>query len=236
MSAALECTALSSGYGETPVLEELGLAIAPGEIYALIGKNGAGKSTLLKTIIRLLVPQGGQVRLFGEDLAGWPTHRIVAAGVTYAPQDNPFFSELSVEENLRLGSLRLDGRRFLAGRDRVVAMFPFLGKRLRQRAGTLSGGEQAMLKVARALLPEPRLILLDEVSEGLQPKAVDRVREVLAREHAARPVAMLVVEQNVGFVTGLAARYGLIERGRIVGEGRFADPDAGPRIDRHLSI
>jgi branched-chain amino acid transport system ATP-binding protein len=236
VSAALACEGLRSGYGETAVLEDLGLAIAEGEIYALMGKNGAGKSTLLKTLIRLLVPEAGRVALFGADVAGWPTHRVITAGVTYAPQDNPFFSELTVEENLRLGSLALDSRRFTAGRDRVIAMFPFLGGRLRQRAGTLSGGEQAMLKVARALLPEPRLVLLDEVSEGLQPMAVDRVRAVLAREHAERPVAMLVVEQNIDFVTGFASRYGLIERGRIAGEGSFADPEALDRIGRHLSI
>jgi ABC-type branched-subunit amino acid transport system ATPase component len=169
-------------------------------------------------------------------VAAWPTHRIIAAGVTYAPQDNPFFSELSVDENLRLGSLALSDRAFRQGRDKAVAMFPFIGPRLRQRAGTLSGGEQAMVKVARALLPEPKLALFDEVSEGLQPKAVDRVREVLAAEHRERGLSILIVEQNVDFVTGFATRFGLIERGQIVGEGGFADPDAAVRIDRHLSI
>ena len=115
-------------------------------------------------------------------------------------------------------------------------MFPFMGKRLRQRAGTLSGGEQAMVKVARALLPEPKLVLFDEVSEGLQPMAVDRVRHVLAEEHRERNLAVLIVEQNIDFVTGLATRFGLIERGAIAGEGTFADGDAAARIDRHLSI
>jgi branched-chain amino acid transport system ATP-binding protein len=115
-------------------------------------------------------------------------------------------------------------------------MFPFIGQRLRQRAGTLSGGEQAMVKVARALLPEPRLVFLDEVSEGLQPKAVDRVRQILATEHKERRLSMLLVEQNVDFVTGIANRFGLIARGQLVGEGFFTDSNAATRVDQHLSI
>jgi ABC-type branched-subunit amino acid transport system ATPase component len=236
MSAAVACQGLESGYGDTAVLRDIGIEIAQGEIYALVGKNGAGKSTFLKTLIGLIAPSRGRIALLDRDVGGWPTHRIIASGVTYAPQDNAFFSELSVDENLRLGSLALTDRRFRTARDRVVAMFPFIGKRLGQKAGTLSGGEQAMVKVARALLPEPKLVLLDEVSEGLQPLAVDRVRQALAQEHAERGVSMLVVEQNLDFVTGFATRYGLIDRGQITGEGSFAEPDAAIRIDRHLSI
>ena len=236
MTAALMCEGLESGYGDTAVLRDIGIEIAAGEIYALVGKNGAGKSTFLKTLIGLITPSRGRIALFDRDVGGWPTHQIIASGVTYAPQDNAFFSELSVDENLRLGSLALTDRSFRAARDRVVTMFPFIGKRLRQKAGTLSGGEQAMVKVARALMPEPSLILLDEVSEGLQPLAVDRVRQALAQEHEGRPVTMLVVEQNLDFVAGFATRYGLIDRGQITGEGSFAEPDAALRIDRHLSI
>ena len=233
---AVACEGLESGYGDTAVLREISLAIAEGEIYALVGKNGAGKSTFLKTLIGLIPPAQGRIFLLDQDVGGWATHRIIAAGVTYAPQDNAFFSELSVGENLRLGSLALSDRRFRTARDRVVAMFPFIGNRLGQKAGTLSGGEQAMVKVARALLPEPRLVLLDEVSEGLQPLAVDRVRHALVQEHAERRITLLVVEQNLDFVTGFATRYGLIDRGQITGEGSFAEPDAASRIDRHLSI
>jgi branched-chain amino acid transport system ATP-binding protein len=236
MTTILACHSLRSGYGETAVIHDVELRLGAGDIYALMGKNGAGKSTFLKTLIGLLPSSAGSIELFGQDVAAWPTHRIIATGVTYAPQDNPFFSELSVEENLRLGGLALDDRRFRMQRDRVVAMFPFIGKRLRQRAGTLSGGEQAMVKVARTLLPEPKLVLFDEVSEGLQPMAVDRVRQVLADEHRERNLAILIVEQNIDFVTGLATRFGLIARGIMAGEGTFADGDAAARIDRHLSI
>jgi ABC-type branched-subunit amino acid transport system ATPase component len=122
------------------------------------------------------------------------------------------------------------------GRERVIDMFPFIGERLRQKAGTLSGGEQAMVKVARALLPEPRLFLLDEVTEGLHPLIVDRVRDVLAREHAERGITILVVEQNLDFVTGFATRYGLMDRGAITGEGRFEEPNALAKIAEHLTI
>jgi ABC-type branched-subunit amino acid transport system ATPase component len=236
MTPALSCRDLRSGYGETMVIHDVSLRVDAGEIYALMGKNGAGKSTFLKAIIGLLRRSAGAIELFGREARAWPTHRIIASGVTYAPQENPFFSELSVDENLRLGGLAMGDRLFRQRRDKVVAMFPFIGARLRQRAGTLSGGEQAMVKVARALLPEPRLVLFDEVSEGLQPMAVHRVREVLATEHRERNLAMLVVEQNVDFVTGFATRFGLIERGAITGEGSFGDADAAARIDRHLSI
>ena len=142
---AVACEGLESGYGDTAVLREISLAIAEGEIYALVGKNGAGKSTFLKTLIGLIAASRGRIALLDRDVGGWPTHRIIASGVTYAPQDNAFFSELSVDENLRLGSLALTDRRFRTARDRVVAMFPFIGKRLGQKAGTLSGGEQAMV-------------------------------------------------------------------------------------------
>jgi branched-chain amino acid transport system ATP-binding protein len=236
MTPALVCRNLRSGYGETIILRDVRVEIRAGEVYALMGKNGAGKSTFLKTVIGLLPLLDGKVELFGQDVSGWPTHRIMTTGITYAPQENAFFSDLAVEENLRLGSLALGDGRFRQGRDRVVEMFPFIGRRLRQKAGTLSGGEQAMLKVARALLPEPRLALLDEISEGLQPLAVERVRHVLMNECRERNVAILVVEQNLGLVTGVATRYGLIERGQIKGEGSFSDPEASARIDQHLSI
>jgi branched-chain amino acid transport system ATP-binding protein len=236
VTLALACRNLRSGYGETIILWDVHIEIGSGEVYALMGKNGAGKSTFLKAIIGLLPLLNGNAEVFGQDVSGWPTHRIMATGITYAPQENAFFSDLTVEENLRLGSLALSDRQFRRCLERVIEMFPRIGMRLRQKAGTLSGGEQAMLKVARALLPEPKLVLLDEISEGLQPLAVDRVRQVLRTECRERNVAMLLVEQNLGFVTGLAARYGLIERGQVKGEGSFSEPEASARIDQHLSI
>lgn len=234
--ASITCEGVSSGYGDTVIIRDVSMRIEGGEIFALIGKNGAGKTTLLKTLIGLVATRSGSIALLGNDVTSWPTHRIVAEGVSYAPQENAFFSELSVDENLRMGSLRLDGRSYLDRRDRVVEMFPFIGRRLRQRASTLSGGEQAMVKVARALLPTPRLVLLDEVSEGLQPKALHRVGEVLAAYHRESGAAVLLVEQNVNFVRGIAQRFGLIARGQIAGTGSFADSDAQRRILDHMSF
>ncbi|MGD0188414.1 MAG: ATP-binding cassette domain-containing protein [Roseiarcus sp.] len=236
MTAVLSCDHLHAGYSEAEVLSDVRLDIAPADIYALIGKNGAGKTTFALTVLGVLCPSAGQLRLFGEDVAGWPPHRIASTGVAFAPQENAFFQDLTVDENLRLGSLSLSRQAFQQGRDRVVAMFPFIGERLRQKAGTLSGGEQAMVKVARALLPKPRFLVLDEVTEGLQPLIVNRVRDVLAREHSDRQITMLIIEQNVEFVASFATRYGLMDRGQMSGEGRFADQDALPRITKHLSI
>jgi ABC-type branched-subunit amino acid transport system ATPase component len=235
-SVVLSCERLHGGYGETEVLHDIGLEIRAGDVYALMGKNGAGKTTLLLTLLGVIKPTSGRIQISGADVVGWPTHRIIKKGVACAPQESSFFQDLTVDENLRLGSLHLSSQAFQRGRDRVVEMFPFLGSRLQQKAGTLSGGEQAMAKVARALLPEPELILLDEVTEGLQPLTVERVRDVLVREHAERRITILVVEQNIDFVAGLANRYGLIERGAVSGEGAFSDSNALGRISQHLSI
>ena len=236
MSEALSCHNVHSGYGRIEVLPGVTFAIEAGDIYALVGKNGAGKTTLLQTILGVLRATAGKIKLFQNEIAGLPTHQIISAGVSCAPQEKAFFNDLTVGENLRLGSLSSGQADFVRGRDRVTEMFPFMADRMRQKAGTLSGGEQAMVKVARALLPQPRLILLDEVTEGLQPLIVERVRAVLMRDHAERGTTILVVEQNVDFVAGFAHRYGVMERGEICEEGRFSDTDALAKIDKHLTI
>ncbi len=236
MKPVLACSDLRSGYGSIEVLKGVWLEVFPGDIYALMGKNGAGKTTLLQTLLGVIRRTAGTVSILGKDLGDKPTHQIVATGVTCAPQERAFFNDLTVEENLRLGSLSLDASLFARGKERVVEMFPFLGNRMRQKAGTLSGGEQAMLKVARALLPEPKLVLLDEVTEGLQPLTVDRVRAVLTQDHGQRATTMLIVEQNLDFVAGFATRFGLMERGEIRAEGDFTEDGAVAEIGSHLSI
>lgn len=236
MTAVLGCNDLHAGYGSVEVLAGVGLTLEAGDIYALVGKNGAGKTTLVRTILGVIEPYRGIIEIDGSDVAGRRTNEIIKLGVACAPQDKAFFNDLSVDENLKLGSLALSEREYVRARDRVVDMFPFIGKRLQQKAGTLSGGEQAMMKVARVLLPQPRLVLLDEVTEGLQPLTVNRVRTVLERDHQERSTTMLIVEQNVDFVATMATRYGLMERGKIVGEGSFAESGAVERIADHLSI
>lgn len=236
MSAVIECRNLRSGYGDMEIIAGMDLALAAGDIYAVVGKNGAGKTTLVKTIMGVLPTLGGTRRLFGEAAEHMNPNQVVALGVACAPQDRAFFNDLSVEENLRLGALSHSRPDYRDGLDRVIGMFPFIGQRLRQKAGTLSGGEQAMVKVARVLLSKPRLVLLDEVTEGLQPMIVDRVREVLLRDHAERGTTLLVVEQNVDFVSGLASRFGLMARGTIGEEGRFDQEGARERIAMHLRV
>jgi branched-chain amino acid transport system ATP-binding protein len=236
MSPVLSCGKLHAGYGAIEVLSGVDVGLGAGEIYALMGKNGAGKTTLLQTILGVVKPSSGTVQILNTEVAGKPTHQIISLGVACAPQEKAFFNDLTVDENLRLGSLGLSNSAYASGRERVIEMFPFLGSRLNQKAGTLSGGEQAMTKVARALLPQPQLILLDEVTEGLQPLTVDRVRTVLVQDHAERNTTLLVVEQNVDFVAEFATRYGLMERGEIRAEGLFTDRDVVSRITEHLSI
>ena len=193
--AVLEVDGLSSGYGEAIVLRDVSLSIRPGEIFALLGKNGMGKSTLLKTITRLPPGAEGPDPLFGEDVTALPTHLIARKAIAYTPQEQALFQDLTVEDNLRLG-LR-DDRGFAEGLARVSEYFPFLGKRLSQKAGTLSGGEQKMLIISRALLGSPRLMLIDEISEGLQPSMIQRLTEILEAERKRTGPAILLVEQNV---------------------------------------
>jgi ABC-type branched-subunit amino acid transport system ATPase component len=232
-SAALELTAVSSGYGEALVIRDVALTLAPAQIFAILGKNGMGKSTLLKTIMGYLPVAKGHIRLFGESAAAIPTYRMAQRGVAYSPQEQALFQDLSVGDNLRLGLP--EETRFAREIDRVGGFFPFIPERLRQRAGTLSGGEQKMLLVARALMARPRLMLVDEISEGLQPSVVQKLADVLRAERAASGVAMLLVEQNVRFASAVADVYAVLKRGEIVDAGRIADPGVEAKIARELS-
>ena len=231
--AALELRTVTSGYGAAPVLRGVSLSVAPGEIVALLGKNGMGKTTLLKTALGILPLKGGAVLVDGAPSTGLSPARLVALGVGYAPQEQPLFPDLSIRDNLRL-ALRSD-RDLAAGLDHVAASFPVLRDRLAQRAGTLSGGEQKMLIVARALMMRPRLLLVDEISEGLQPSVVDRIAAILRAERAERGTAMLVVEQNLDFALRIADRWAVLKRGEIDDAG-VAGPAVRGRILEHLSI
>jgi ABC-type branched-subunit amino acid transport system ATPase component len=225
---------LEGGYGSSPVLHGVSFQIGPGEIFGVLGKNGMGKTTLLKTIMGLLPPRRGQVEMLGENVTGWPPYRITRLGVSYVPQEKSIFQDLSVNENLRL-ALREPAsfdERLIA----VTAWFPFLAERRQQRAGTLSGGEQKMLLVARALLTRPRLVLIDEITEGLQPAVTTRLQDILAEERLAHGTSIVLVEQNVGFALALADRYAVLKVGTIVETGYSSDARARETIERHLVI
>ena len=233
-AAALELDGVSSGYGEAVVVHDVALDIRPGEIFVLLGKNGMGKSTLLKTVMGFLPVRSGTIRMSGEDITGQPPYRIARRAIAYTPQEQALFQDLTVEENLRL-AVR-DERRLRTGLRRMGEVFPFLPHRLKQRAGTLSGGEQKMLLIARALMSAPRLVLVDEITEGLQPSVIQTLAAVLTDERAREGTAMLLIEQHVTFALEVADRYAVLKLGEIVDRGSVEEADVEQRISAHLSV
>jgi branched-chain amino acid transport system ATP-binding protein len=232
--AVLDIAGLSSGYGEVAVVRDVSLAVRPGEIFALLGKNGMGKSTLLKSIMGFLPPQAGRVGLFGVDITGMPPHKVARRDIAYTPQEQALFQDLTVEDNLRLGMR--DEAGFDAGVKRIGQFFPVLPTRLKQRAGTLSGGEQKMLLVSRALMSKPKLMLVDEISEGLQPSVIERLAGVLRAERDVSGVSILLIEQNVKFALSVADRYAVLKLGEIVDRGEIGGADVERRITDQLSV
>ncbi|QYD72295.1 ABC transporter ATP-binding protein [Paraburkholderia edwinii] len=233
-SSAVDIGALQSGYGEAMVLKGIDLTLARGEVVAIMGKNGMGKSTLLKTLMGYIRPKSGDITLFGERIAGLPPNRIARRDVAYIPQEQALFQDLSVEENLKLALAR--DRDFKPLFARIDDLFPFLKQRLRQKAGTLSGGEQKMLLVARALIRQPKLILIDEITEGMQPSVIERLVGILTRERDRSGTSMLLVEQHVHFAFAVANRYAVLELGEIPAVGSTADPAAQETVARFLSL
>ena len=231
---ALEVERLASGYGEAMVLSDVSFVLPAGKVLAILGKNGMGKSTLLKTVMGFLPATRGRIRIAGEDTTGLPPHRMARRKVAYSPQEQAIFQDLTVDENLRLGLAGDSG--FEGELERVAQFFPFLGERRRQRAGTLSGGEQKMLLVARALMFRPRLMLVDEITEGLQPSVTERVARVLRAEIEAMGLAILLIEQNVRFALSIAHGYAVLTRGEIVAAGAVGEPGAEAAIQEHLAV
>jgi len=225
---------LEAGYGESPVLHGISLEVRPAEIFAILGKNGMGKTTLLKTMMGILPPRQGQVEVLGHDVTGWAPYRITRMGVSYVPQDKSIFQDLSVEENLRLAMRPLSS--YGVRLEAVARWFPFLRERQGQRAGTLSGGEQKMLLIARALLTRPRVVLVDEITEGLQPAVITRLQSILAEQCRVEGIAIVLVEQNIGFALTIADRYAVLKVGAVVETGKAADEGARECIERHLVI
>jgi branched-chain amino acid transport system ATP-binding protein len=231
---ALRIDTVSSGYGSSMVLRDLSFSIGLGEAVALLGKNGMGKSTLLKTVMGYLPKKTGTVRLRGQDLTRLAPHAIARQGVAYAAQEQALFADLSIRDNLRLGLRRESDfdERFAE----IETVFPVFKTRLRQHAGTLSGGEQKMLLLARALMVRPTLILLDEITEGLQPSVIDRLADALLRERSQRGTTMLIIEQNIPFALQVADRFLVLKQGEIVDEGDAGAADAAECVFDHLRL
>jgi branched-chain amino acid transport system ATP-binding protein len=236
VSVILKLEELRGGYGTIEVVRGLSMEVRCGQIYSLVGKNGMGKSTLLKLILGLVPPQAGRVHLDGAEVTGLRPNEVVARSVSYVPQEQALFQDLSVGENLRLGSLSMPRAAFETRMLAVSEFFPFLRDRLRQRAGTLSGGEQKMLLLARAVLPQPKLVLVDEVTEGVQPTVVARMRDVLVETRKASGMSVLLVEQNMDFAFGLADRFGVLNQGVLIDEGDPAVAGARQRAEAHLTF
>ena len=210
----LEVENLSGGYGMTIVVRDVTFTLAQGAALAIVGRNGMGKTTLLRALLGYLRTVSGAVRMGEADVMGWPTFQIVRQGIAYAPQEEALFGDLTVEENLRsstLGKLRSSARW-----QEMMEAFPRLGERLSQRAGTLSGGEQKMLLLARALLAQPKLLVLDEISGGLQPAMVQHVCDVLRHEREQRGTTILMVEQNLDLSLAVADNVAVIKLGQLV--------------------
>ncbi len=219
----LELTSVTAGYGHFTALWDVALRVERGEAVAVVGPNGAGKTTLLRVISGILPVRAGTLTFDGAALAGRPAHEVVAHGIAHVPEGRRLFPALSVAENLKMGAYLPAARaHYRESLERVWALFPVLAERKAQRAGSLSGGEQQMLAIGRALMSRPRLILLDEPSMGLAPVMVLRLFELIRRIRA-EGYTILVVEQNVRQVLKLVDRAYLLEVGRIKMEGRAAE-------------
>jgi branched-chain amino acid transport system ATP-binding protein len=219
----LEVDDIEAGYGPIRALDKVSLRVAPGELVAIIGANGAGKTTLLMAISGIVPTRSGQVRFEGRPVTGLEPHEIVKLGICHAPEGRRIFPRLTVRENLELGGFtRSDRAEMRHDIDEVCGLFPVLGQRLGQMGGTLSGGEQQMLALGRALVGRPRLLLLDEPSLGLAPLVVAKIFEVIAGL-SARGIAVVLVEQNARAALKLASRGYVLETGRITLTGSGAE-------------
>jgi branched-chain amino acid transport system ATP-binding protein len=232
MAAMLELSGVDAGYGEILALRAVSLSVAPGEIVAVVGANGAGKSAMLRAISGLVRVRAGEIRFEGERLDRLPSHAIVERGVVQVAEGRKIFPALSVRDNLDLGAYAPGARRLRRqSLDAVLALFPRLAERARQPAGTMSGGEQQMLAIGRALMARPRLLMLDEPSLGLAPRVVAEIFAAMADiNHAG--TTLVLVEQNTRQALALAGRGYVLESGRVVLEGTGAELLGDPHVQR----
>jgi urea transport system ATP-binding protein len=228
---------VSAAYGLSQVLSAIGLRVDAGESVALLGRNGVGKTTLLRTIIGLHAVAGGRISFDGGTITSLPAYRRARLGIGYVPQGRGIFPHLTVEENLALGSSALGGRVRSAPRSfaKIYELFPTLGRLRARKGGVLSGGEQQQLALGRALVAEPRLLLLDEPCEGIQPSIVHEIEAVLLTVRRELGIALLVVEQHLDFAWSIAERYYVMQRGTVVAAGATAT-DAPVEILSLLSV
>ncbi len=229
----LEVNGLNSYYGDSHILFDVALRVEAHEVVALLGRNGAGKSTALKSLMGIVTPRSGTVALDGQNVAGQPAHRIAQAGMQLVPEERRIFGSLDVEENIVLAGLTAKSKWPL---ERIYQMFPRLNERRGSRGTDLSGGEQQMLAIARALVRDPKIILLDEPFEGLAPVIVRDLMDA-CRQLSQEGQTIVLVEQNLAATLALATRAYIINNGHIVHEGPAAEIKADPQVlQRYLSV
>jgi len=227
----LEVSNLFISYGAIAALRGISLRVEKGAIVTLIGGNGAGKTTTLRTVSGLHRPLGGTVRFLGEDITHVPVHKIVARGLGHVPEGRMIFSNLTVDENLAMGAYLLKDKAAIArNRDYVFGIFPRLKERLRQTAGTLSGGEQQMLAIGRALMGDPKFLMLDEPSLGIAPRLISTIFEKIIEINRDRGIAILLVEQNANLALEISSYAYVMETGHVTVEGRSEELRDNPQL------
>src|SRR5213594_3861115 len=228
----LSINGLDVAYGESQVLWSVDLEVGPGQLVCLMGRNGVGKTTLLKTTIGLLPARGGRVTFDGSDITTWSPDRRARAGIGYVPQGREIFPHLSVEENLRMALLGCERATSI---DDALELFPALRRFLGRKGGVLSGGEQQMLAIGRALLTRPKLLMLDEPTEGIQPSIILEIEDAVRRIKTERGVTVLLVEQYLDFAERLADSYVILAKGSVVAAGATRDLKV-EMVKHHLAV
>jgi len=234
MTIAVE--GVNAGYGGIEVLRDVSLAVASGEILGVLGRNGMGKSTLIRAISGLIPATRGTIRIDGKDVTNWPVHARARAGLTTIVQGRGMFPRMTVRESLEMGRIASGRGRRRNRLDEVLSYFPRLAERLDQASGSMSGGEQQMLAIGRGLMTDPKVMLLDEPSDGIMPLLVQQIAEKLAEINRREGMTIVIVEQNVPMVMNMAQRLIVLEKGRVVASGL---PDAMSRdgtIQKYLAI
>ena len=232
---ALEVKGLDVYYGESQVLREVNLSLRPGTLTALMGRNGVGKTTLLKAIMGLLPARRGEIRFDGRVLNKLPPEKRARAGIAYVPQGREIFPKLTIEENLFLGLQARPGGAKGEPLDEAYGLFPFLKDMRKRMGGNLSGGQQQQLAIARALLGKPKVLLLDEPTEGIQPSIIDDIGRVLSGLKEKGDIAILLVEQYLDFARRLGDRYSIMDRGAVVLEGKTSELTEAS-VKKHLAF
>ncbi|MGG1663344.1 ABC transporter ATP-binding protein [Brevibacillus sp. NRS-1366] len=230
----LQVKKLTAGYERTVIIRDIDLEVNHGSIMCLLGRNGVGKSTLLKTIMGVNPKMNGEIKFGEHDLEGYKSFQVAKSGVAYAPQEAAIFPKLTIEQNLLVG-FPLKKQSLLEACEDAFRYFPILKQRLNQYAGTLSGGEQKMLLLARAMIRSPKLMLLDEITEGVQPSVIEKMNEALVFINKMQGTTVLLIEQNVHFALRIADSYAVMNQGRIIDKG-IIDTETRSKVEEYLVI